>query len=104
MTKKYRVIVFGLSVLLATGARAGLVWQQVDDGPCPGQVVVGTTGDDNDGYIVPSTGMVHEAVRHNDTYNTGHPSNKGSSSYGTDIDDGQMTPEELDDFARHLAE
>ena len=51
-----------LVILYAQTANAGSVWQQIDDTPCPGMVIVDDTGDDHDGYIIPYNDNSKEVV------------------------------------------
>lgn len=94
----YKMSVFCVSLCIATAAHAGLVWQQVSNGPCPGQVVVDHTNDDVDGYIIPSVNTRDEG--HHQDHNYGQDYNLQEH---VRYDDGQMSDDDLANWTDHLA-
>jgi hypothetical protein len=51
----------------ATNSQAGSMWQLTDNNqPCAGQVIVGNTGDDNPGMILPAPDLNKEVISDTD--------------------------------------
>jgi hypothetical protein len=61
-----KIICFCSLILVGT-CQAGTVWQLTDnDQPCVGQIMVGDTGDDNPGMVLPAPDLNKEVIKDTD--------------------------------------